>query len=69
MAKKTVTMAEWGELLAAVDVSKDQINRLVMNFLVVEGYKDAVVAFQVCCYCLYVVIMSAQDRCANLIAR
>ena len=35
-----------GPVLAAISVSHEEINRLVMNYLIVEGYKDGAVCFQ-----------------------
>lgn len=32
---------QWHLLLASIHLDKQQINRMVMNYMVVEGYKDA----------------------------
>ncbi|GAB4821825.1 hypothetical protein N2152v2_008871 [Parachlorella kessleri] len=39
-------MEDWAKKLAAVKVKKEDMNRLVMNFLVTEGYVDAARAFE-----------------------
>jgi len=44
--KKTVSVEEWERKLAAVKVRKEDMNRLVMNFLVTEGYVEAAQIFQ-----------------------
>ncbi|KJE92238.1 hypothetical protein CAOG_03242 [Capsaspora owczarzaki ATCC 30864] len=44
-ATKTITRAEWQTMLDSVSVSKSSLNRLVMNYLVIEGYKDAAERF------------------------
>ncbi|KAF8311274.1 lish motif-containing protein, partial [Clavulina sp. PMI_390] len=43
--KVTVTSAEWDRRLEEVKVSKDDLNRLVMDYLVIEGYKTAAEEF------------------------
>eukprot|EP01113_Clastostelium_recurvatum_P007877 TRINITY_DN13688_c0_g1_i3.p1 TRINITY_DN13688_c0_g1~~TRINITY_DN13688_c0_g1_i3.p1 ORF type:complete len:224 (-),score=71.20 TRINITY_DN13688_c0_g1_i3:66-737(-) len=45
-AKKSVAMSEWERRLSDVSVSKADLNRLVMNYLVIEGYRDAAEALQ-----------------------
>eukprot|EP01112_Ceratiomyxa_fruticulosa_P012462 TRINITY_DN3451_c0_g1_i1.p1 TRINITY_DN3451_c0_g1~~TRINITY_DN3451_c0_g1_i1.p1 ORF type:complete len:225 (+),score=51.30 TRINITY_DN3451_c0_g1_i1:95-769(+) len=45
-SKKTVTLSEWEKKLAEVKISKEDLNKLVMNYLVIEGYKDAAEMFQ-----------------------
>ncbi|CAO1620885.1 unnamed protein product [Parajaminaea phylloscopi] len=45
MAKKHLTDLEWELRLNEVSVSKDDLNRLVMDYLVIEGYKDAAQCF------------------------
>lgn len=45
-AKKSVPLDEWRKKIAAVHVSKDDMNYLIMNYLVVEGYAEAAKAFQ-----------------------
>lgn len=46
-SKKTISGEAWETKLAAVKVAKDDMNRLVMNFLVTEGYVDAARMFEV----------------------
>ncbi|KAI8376329.1 CTLH/CRA C-terminal to lish motif domain-containing protein [Radiomyces spectabilis] len=43
--KKFIGMGEWEQRLAKVKVNKQDLNQLVMNYLVVEGYKDAAQQF------------------------
>ncbi|KAI8908819.1 CTLH/CRA C-terminal to lish motif domain-containing protein [Powellomyces hirtus] len=43
--KKTFSAEEWDKKLAEVSVSKQDLNKLVMNYLVIEGYKDAAEKF------------------------
>jgi hypothetical protein len=43
--KKIYAKDEWKEKLAQVSISKDDLNKLVMNYLVIEGYKDAAEKF------------------------
>ncbi|KAI8990821.1 CTLH/CRA C-terminal to lish motif domain-containing protein [Mycotypha africana] len=43
--KKTISRDEWEQRLAKVKVNKQDLNQLVMNYLVVEGYKDAAEQF------------------------
>jgi len=44
--KKTISMAEWKGKLEEVKISKQDLNKLVMNYLIIEGYKDAAEKFQ-----------------------
>uniref|UniRef100_A0A7I4A0G9 CTLH domain-containing protein n=1 Tax=Physcomitrium patens TaxID=3218 RepID=A0A7I4A0G9_PHYPA len=44
-SKKVVTKEEWEKNLREVKIWKEDMNRLVMNFLVTEGYVDAVKKF------------------------
>lgn len=46
MGKKTTSVEEWERKLAAVKVRKEDMNKLVMNFLVTEGYLEAAQIFQ-----------------------
>ena len=39
-------MEEWSKLLDGVEVSKEHLDAVVLNFLAVEGYKDAAESFQ-----------------------
>lgn len=43
--KVTFTREEWEKRLSNVSVSTEHMNELVMNYLVIEGYKDAAEAF------------------------
>jgi len=45
MAKTTIPNVEWERRLEDVRVSKDDLNRLVMDYLVIEGYKSAAEEF------------------------
>ncbi|GBF90786.1 hypothetical protein Rsub_03087 [Raphidocelis subcapitata] len=46
MPGAAMCMGEWEQRLAQVALSKSDLNRLVMDFLVTEGYVDAARAFQ-----------------------
>ena len=41
-----ISKAEWNERLASTRVSKHDLNKLVMNYLVIEGYKTAAQNFE-----------------------
>lgn len=43
--KKVISRDEWERRLAEVRIRKEDMNRLVMNFLVTEGYVDAAARF------------------------
>lgn len=45
-SKKIITREQWEKKLARVKVKKEDMNKLVMNFLVTEGYLDAAKLFQ-----------------------
>eukprot|EP00897_Mesotaenium_endlicherianum_P009043 jgi/Mesen1/8167/ME000438S07263 len=45
--RKVVTKGAWELQLADVRIRKEDMNRLVMNFLVTEGYVDAAERFQI----------------------
>ncbi|KAF8334340.1 lish motif-containing protein [Cantharellus anzutake] len=45
MAKTTISSVDWEKRLEDVRVSKDDLNRLVMDYLVIEGYKSAAEEF------------------------
>ncbi|SPO39347.1 related to Glucose-induced degradation protein 8 homolog [Pseudozyma flocculosa] len=47
MAKKQLRKSEWERQLNAIPVSKEDLNRLIMDYLVIEGYKDAAESFSV----------------------
>lgn len=44
--KKVITREEWEKKLSSVNVRKDDMNKLVMNFLVTEGYVEAAEKFR-----------------------
>lgn len=44
--KRTISKEEWEKKLQDVKISKSDLNKLVMNYLVVEGYKDAAEMFE-----------------------
>lgn len=46
-SKKLVTRDEWERKLRDVKIRKEDMNRLVMNFLVTEGFVDAADKFRV----------------------
>lgn len=46
-SKKLVTRDEWERKLSDVKIRKEDMNRLVMNFLVTEGFVDAADKFRV----------------------
>ncbi|EGF83232.1 hypothetical protein BATDEDRAFT_85821 [Batrachochytrium dendrobatidis JAM81] len=45
--KLAISREEWEKKLSDVKSSKNDLNRLVMNYLVIEGYKDAAEKFSV----------------------
>mmetsp|Transcript_12756 Transcript_12756/g.35865 ORF Transcript_12756/g.35865 Transcript_12756/m.35865 type:complete len:231 (-) Transcript_12756:67-759(-) len=45
-SKKTISKEEWEKKLAAVKIRKEDMNVLVMNFLVTEGYVEAARMFE-----------------------
>ncbi|KAJ6837607.1 glucose-induced degradation protein 8-like protein isoform X1 [Iris pallida] len=45
-SKKVITREEWERKLKEAGVRKDDMNRIVMNFLVTEGYADAADKFR-----------------------
>lgn len=42
---KTITNEKWNEELSKIKVSRTEMNKLVLNYLIIEGHKDAVVQF------------------------
>ncbi|AAB65492.1 hypothetical protein; 17622-17048 [Arabidopsis thaliana] len=44
--KKLIMSDVWEQYLTTAEIRKEDMNRLVMNFLVVEGYLEAVEKFQ-----------------------
>ncbi|KAK4795553.1 hypothetical protein SAY86_027879 [Trapa natans] len=47
MSKKVITREEWEKKLNNVKIKKEDMNKLVMNFLVTEGYVEAAEKFQI----------------------
>lgn len=45
-SKKVITREEWEKRLNDVKVRKEDMNKLVMNFLVTEGYVEAAEKFR-----------------------
>lgn len=45
-SKKRIGLEDWQRKLGAVQVHKEDMNRVVMNFLVTEGYVDAARVFE-----------------------
>lgn len=45
-SKKVITKEEWKKKLDDVKIRKEDMNKLVMNFLVTEGYVDAAEKFR-----------------------
>lgn len=43
--RKSYTNSEWTQRLDEMDISKQDLNSLVMNYLIVEGYQDAAKKF------------------------
>lgn len=43
--EEIISMEEWTANLKTAKVSKENLNRLVLNFLVIEGYKDTAEKF------------------------
>eukprot|EP00126_Sphaerothecum_destruens_P009418 Sdes_comp20502_c0_seq5m14981 len=43
--KKIIPLPEWQKRLSKVKIQKSELNKLVMNYLVIEGYKDAAEKF------------------------
>ena len=45
-SKKKIGEEEWEEQLKQIVPNKSEMNKLIMNFLVVEGYKNAAMKFE-----------------------
>lgn len=45
-SKKVITRVDWEKKLNDVNLRKDDMNKLVMNFLVTEGYVDVAEKFR-----------------------
>lgn len=46
MSKKVITKEEWEKKLSDVKVRKEDMNKLVMNYFVTEGFVDAAEKFR-----------------------
>ncbi|PIA14214.1 hypothetical protein COEREDRAFT_82890 [Coemansia reversa NRRL 1564] len=44
-SKQTISMEEWESKMSEVPIAKGDLNQLVMNYLIIEGYKDAAQKF------------------------
>ncbi|KAJ2358452.1 hypothetical protein IWW50_000996 [Coemansia erecta] len=44
-AKQTISMEEWERKMHEVPIAKSDLNQLIMNYLIIEGYKDAAEKF------------------------
>ncbi|KAG0048245.1 hypothetical protein BGZ83_006774 [Gryganskiella cystojenkinii] len=45
MVKKTIPRDDWNARLGEIQVDRDDLNKLIMNYLIIEGYKDAAEKF------------------------
>lgn len=45
MVKKTVPLSEWTQKMSQTNLQKSDLNALVMNYLVIQGHKDAAQQF------------------------
>eukprot|EP01134_Creolimax_fragrantissima_P003910 CFRG3910T1 len=45
-SKNSISLKEWQDKLDAVEVDKIDLRHIVMNYLVIEGYKDAAESFR-----------------------
>lgn len=45
-SKKLITREEWEKKLSDVKIRKEDMNKLVMNFLITEGYVEAAEKFR-----------------------
>ncbi|KAJ2174895.1 hypothetical protein GGF45_004001, partial [Coemansia sp. RSA 551] len=44
-AKQTISLDEWERKMRKVPIAKSDLNQLIMNYLIIEGYKDAAEKF------------------------
>jgi hypothetical protein len=42
---KVIPFNKWNEELSKLRVNRQEMNKLVLNYLIIEGYKDAVEKF------------------------
>lgn len=45
LKSKVIGTEKWNEELSKLKVSRQDMNRVVLNYLIIEGYKDAVEKF------------------------
>lgn len=45
-SKKVITMVDWEKKLQNVKIRKEDMNKLIMNFLVTEGFVEAAEKFK-----------------------
>ncbi|CAJ0638359.1 3833_t:CDS:2 [Entrophospora sp. SA101] len=61
--KKNITKDDWVKKLSEVKIDKLELNKLIMNYFVIEGYKDAAEAFsQECGQSPSIDVDSIKDR-------
>ncbi|CAB4446120.1 unnamed protein product [Rhizophagus irregularis] len=62
-SKKVVTKDDWVKKLEDVKIDKNDLNKLIMNYFVIEGYKDAAETFsQECGLLPSIDVDSIQDQ-------
>ena len=42
---KTISNDKWNEELSKLRVNRQEMNKIILNYLIIEGYKDAVEKF------------------------
>lgn len=42
---KSISLEKWNEEMNKIKVNRQDMNKLVLNYLIIEGYKDAVEKF------------------------
>jgi len=42
---KSISIEKWNEEMNKIKVNRQDMNKLVLNYLIIEGYKDAVEKF------------------------
>ena len=43
--KSKITQEDWENKIKNIHPSKDKLNKIVLNYLVIEGYKDGALKF------------------------
>lgn len=66
MSKKVITREEWEKKLNNVRIRKEDMNKLVMNFLVTEGYVEAAEKFRMESGTERILISSLLSCCVHL---